>query len=245
MLNKNWKDYYSDGDFNKWQRIKATTPPFFESSIVVINELLYKYFRTKNGGPLNTIGKSQYQKKEILEKTMEELGVAVSRDEEENSKKFEEQQLKDESLDARLEREKGLYEPKSSSREIGMNRISARDLSTTPLFSVEDTPVVVAKIKSEIKAPVVGAQLSALGGAESASIIISISLDPRDTWINKIYENSRHMRFHLDRDGTLEQFQREYKIKTKFRKTRARSIEDVINKINSYIALAESEKPNE
>jgi len=63
-----------------------------------------------------------------------------------------------------------------------------------------------------------------------SSVTISGSFDERDTWENRIYENSRHFRFMITPEGrkqfydeadqkvTVELFQCCYKIKGKFRK---------------------------
>ena len=91
-------------------------------------------------------------------------------------------------------------------------------------------------VKSRIKAPVVGSQVSTLGGAARASVMISVSLDPKSKWVNGIYENSRYARWDLSRDGTLEPFHVSYKISgKKMRKQKATSLPDAIARINKWI----------
>jgi hypothetical protein len=64
---------------------------------------------------------------------------------------------------------------------------------------------------------------STLGGEENASIIVKVSLDPKEQWINGIYHNSRYAMFHIGA-GKIEQFSRS---KTeKFRKCNSKSIEE-------------------
>lgn len=92
------------------------------------------------------------------------------------------------------------------------------------------------KIEKEINAPVVETSISTLGGKDRSSIMISISLDPKNEWPNNIFQNSRYMQFSLDYEGILEQFTKSYKIEKKFRKARPKSIEDAIKKINNYIS---------
>ncbi len=40
-------------------------------------------------------------------------------------------------------------------------------------------------------------------GNHPSSLVIAISLDPRDKWENNIFENSNYMKLQLDSDGTL------------------------------------------
>lgn len=104
------------------------------------------------------------------------------------------------------------------------------------VFNVNTAPKSVNKINKNIKAPVISSYSSTLGGEDRVTILISLSLDKRSTWYNDIYENSRYMRFHLDNDGTLEQFGLSHTITKKFRKTNAKSVDEAINKINKYIS---------
>lgn len=90
-------------------------------------------------------------------------------------------------------------------------------------------------IKSHIKAPVVGAQYSTLGGEQRASILIVVSLDPKSKWQNGILENSRYARFHVESDGALTLFSGGGGF-PKFRKTRVKNAQDVVNKINTLIS---------
>lgn len=50
--------------------------------------------------------------------------------------------------------------------------------------------------------PVVQVRLDTLGGAHRASLMISLSMDPRSTWTNGIYQNSRYAQFHIN-DGKI------------------------------------------
>ena len=91
------------------------------------------------------------------------------------------------------------------------------------------------RLEGAIDAPHVGAQVSTLGGPSRVSVMLAISLDPKSSWINGIYENSRYMRFHVQYDGVLEQFALWSSSVKKFRKARFKTIDDAINKINKYI----------
>jgi len=77
--------------------------------------------------------------------------------------------------------------------------------------------------------------ISSLGGFERASLIIKLSLDIETNWTNGIIENSRFLYFRIDRDGTIELFCKSHKIERKFRKVRAKSLIEAINKINTFI----------
>ncbi len=67
------------------------------------------------------------------------------------------------------------------------------------------------------------AYISTLGGEKNASILITVGLDKRETWANGIFENSRYVRYHIDRNSKgveIECFQFHIKNKEmkKFRK---------------------------
>ena len=94
---------------------------------------------------------------------------------------------------------------------------------------------VAGYLERAIRVPVVSAQISTLGGTSRASAIIKLSLDPKKSWPNGIFQNSRYSMFHLSRDGTLEQFSLSYRLSKKFRKAKAKSLVDAVAKINKYI----------
>ena len=92
------------------------------------------------------------------------------------------------------------------------------------------------ELKKGIKTAVVQIGKSAIGGE---SIMIRISLDPEKDWNNKIYQNSRYSQFHLDRDGSLEQFAKRHNL-SKFRKTKVKTAKAAVDKINTWIKKEES-----
>jgi hypothetical protein len=235
MLNPYWKTVYDPKDVDLWKKVEATTPPFFDFSFEAINKLLDKYFRTNKGYRLGPT-KNWYQRKEILAKTMKELDMAVAYDEEDQVKKWNENQERDESLDARLEREKGMYESRISSRVPEWLKVSQRDVLT--IFDAATASKAAETIKTGVKAPIVNVHVSTLGGPDRPSILIAVGLDPKEKWANGIFENSQYIRFHLYANGVLESF-----VNTtthKFRKTRVKSVEDVVAKINSFIQLVKA-----
>ena len=91
--------------------------------------------------------------------------------------------------------------------------------------------------------PYVGIRKMSLG---SDSIYIRISFQPKETWPQGYVENSNYSNFRIESDGTIENvgqtlYQKDMPIKyenrlpIKFRKTKAKSLEDAINKISKYI----------
>ena len=91
------------------------------------------------------------------------------------------------------------------------------------------------ELEKGIKTAVVQIGKSAIGGD---SIMIRISLDPEKDWNNKIYQNSRFSQFHLDRDGSLEQFSKRHNL-SKFRKTKVKTAKAAVDKINTWIKKEE------
>lgn len=123
MLNPNWKNYPYEKDLKAWHRLlellendyKYAPSELFDVNEKLINRLYNTYVRTNSGSFLND-NRGLIQKMRILSKgPMQELEQAIQTDNNNRTKEWNEQQLKDESLDARLEREKGEYESKNSS----------------------------------------------------------------------------------------------------------------------------------
>lgn len=88
-------------------------------------------------------------------------------------------------------------------------------------------------IKAGLQWPFVQVSLSTLGGDERASVMITVGLDPRESWSNGIFENSRYGRFSYNSDGSLEMFTGS-RGTNKFRKTRANGVQQAIDKINAW-----------
>jgi len=112
-----------------------------------------------------------------------------------------------------------------------------------PIFDPEAFKDEVARqeLEGKINAPFVRVRISTLGGKDRATLMLTISLDPREEWANGIFENSRYMRFHLGQNRVLEQFVLSVPNKrpTKFRKTRVKSLDELAIKINQYIKNTE------
>ncbi len=103
-----------------------------------------------------------------------------------------------------------------------------------PLFNPDDPQL---GILNNINAPFVQYQVSTLGGKDRASILLRVSLDPKDQWANGIFQNSKFMQFRVSINGEAEQFTLSHVLKKKFRKTKVKSLEEFVNKANKYIEI--------
>ena len=108
-----------------------------------------------------------------------------------------------------------------------------------PIYSITDVEVLVGKLKTELKAPLVNAYASTLGGAERVSVLLMIAMDPKDQWENGILENSYYGKYHISRNGTMEHISGPMRL----RKTHAKSIQDVVDKFNKLIAAPRQNPP--
>ena len=76
----------------------------------------------------------------------------------------------------------------------------------------------------------------------SETLFVNISLDSPHTWTNKIYQNSNNMLFSLNGNGTLELCNKSLRnnkgefvsSKLRFRKQKAKNIEDLCQRIIKY-----------
>jgi hypothetical protein len=99
------------------------------------------------------------------------------------------------------------------------------------MFNPETVDSAITSLKT-INAPFVQISKSELGGKEYVSIIIKVSLQPKGQWT--IFQNSNYFLLHFFQNGTMEMFSGW--VKKNFRKTKAKSIDDAVNKVNKYIA---------
>jgi len=132
MLNPSWNKLPYEKDLALWQTLvvkiegyyKYRPGTFFTDYEREIDRLYNNYYRTNAGSTPNP-SRPIRQKFQILQqdKTFDRLGQAVQADFEAQDAEWNENQLRDESLDARLEREKGLFE---SEREVASLTTSLR-----------------------------------------------------------------------------------------------------------------------
>lgn len=124
--------------------------------------------------------------------------------------------------------------------------IKLKDLLTEataePVLDESGAQVLAKRMQGEIKAPYVEASVSTLGGKDRPSVMLRVSLDPRNTWASGIYHNSRGAMFDIDYKGSIEQhylsLHPEPRPWTKFRKARYKTHDEAIKKINDWIAKA-------
>ena len=120
--------------------------------------------------------------------------------------------------------------------------IKLKDLLTEAVAVLDETgaQVLAKRMQSEIKAPYVEPSVSTLGGKHRPSVMLRVSLDPRNTWANGIYHNSRGAGFDIDYTGSIEQhyltLHPEPRPWSKFRKARYKTHDEAIKKINDWIA---------
>ena len=107
-----------------------------------------------------------------------------------------------------------------------------------PRFNVTSADEWIAKLKAEIKSPYVAISKGTLGnsnGRDRTSIMMTVSVDPKDKWQNNILQNSRYFQMSITYDGILSMFSGGWRDAKKFRKTNVKDVQEAINKINKYI----------
>jgi TPP-dependent trihydroxycyclohexane-1,2-dione (THcHDO) dehydratase len=95
--------------------------------------------------------------------------------------------------------------------------------------------------------PYVHISFGALG---KDSMFIFASFDPKEKWANGIRQNSNHFHMVIYQNGTMEVFSQsiykgscsyENRIKTKFRKTKAKDNADALKKLSTFITKVKEE----
>jgi len=127
MLNPDWSKHTYDKDLALWKKIiygwesyyKYKVEDFFDDYEKEISYLYDTYYRTNDGWNADP-NKAIRQKFFILKKdnTMGQLRESVKNEDIQINNDWNENQIRDESLDARLEREKGEYESRESSLKL-------------------------------------------------------------------------------------------------------------------------------
>jgi len=112
--------------------------------------------------------------------------------------------------------------------------IRMRNLIIETVMDLDTAHKLAKRIDKEVKVPFVQSQVSTLGGQYRPSVMVRISLDPKSSWTNGIYQNSRYSQFQIAHDGVIEQFSY-YGLSKKFRKTTFKTPDEVITKLNNYI----------
>lgn len=88
--------------------------------------------------------------------------------------------------------------PRAARRNPGPVNIlatySAADAGKHPIL---DAALEIADLAKLIPVPYVRTSVSQIGGPHRASTIVTVGFDPRETWTNGIFENSRYARFDV------------------------------------------------
>ncbi len=109
-----------------------------------------------------------------------------------------------------------------------------------PVFSPADVEEFAARLRTELTGPAVEhVNIKTSTFANNVSILVLVIFDPKPSWINGIMENARIMRFHIEQPNVIRQFTKGYKLDNvkKFRKSRVKSQDAAIKKLNDYLKL--------
>lgn len=106
------------------------------------------------------------------------------------------------------------------------------------IFTQQHAEELQASLKTQGEG--IQVRLSTLDGENRSSLMILICLDKKETWANKIMENSRYARFTVcSTDNKLEMFSGGYKL-PKFRKAKIKDMADLTKKLQGWIDKAEN-----
>lgn len=117
----------------------------------------------------------------------------------------------------------------ASEKEADIDYKEARGVPLS-LFNAETAPEVVEALKIGINAPFVNSYSSTLGGDKNISILLTVALDPKESWENNILENSTYGKYHISNDGTVEYFSGPLRIR---RKT-VKDVDSLIMYLNQF-----------
>lgn len=90
--------------------------------------------------------------------------------------------------------------------------------------------------------PFVKGYVATLGGEHRASVLLTVSLDPRESWANGILENSQYGKFSLSYEGKLEHFSG-YGL-GKMRMSRASSVTDAGRRLREFLHKTPMQNPH-
>jgi len=108
----------------------------------------------------------------------------------------------------------------------------------------DDATAFASELESGINAPHVDVSLGQIGKPDR--VYLRVSLQPKDKWPNGYFQNSIYFQMHISYDGAMEVFTSNLTVKSKnpmyayeripikFRKTKAKTAQDAINKINAF-----------
>jgi hypothetical protein len=97
-----------------------------------------------------------------------------------------------------------------------------------PIFNHSNINDFIQKLNS-LKVSYVNATYSNLESKDNIVVYVTISLDNKNSWNNRIIENSRYSKFRIERNGTIERIAGNL---PKFKKSFAKTQDDVISKFS-------------
>lgn len=103
--------------------------------------------------------------------------------------------------------------------------------TNTTKLTAEQADTLIADLKANLALPFVQAGKGPLFG-NTGLVVLYVSLDPRETWANGIFQSSRYALFLVSAD-TVEWFAGGYGV-ARFRKTKHKGTADVIAKIQKW-----------
>ncbi len=120
----------------------------------------------------------------------------------------------------------------AASRVLGQESKSRANIPVT-MRSPEDANNVMHHVKTGLKnkIPYVSAQVSTLGGKHRPSVMLTVSLDPKETWTNGILENSRYGKIDIRHDGRVELFSGTLRL----RSSRPKSVEHLVSMLTNKL----------
>jgi len=124
-----------------------------------------------------------------------------------------------------------------------------------PVFSDEEADDIATsgsladRLRKEGDVPYVMVGVSKLGGKGRYTLMVTVSLDSKESWSHGIMQNSRYMLLSVEPNGVVNQFQlsiRDPKTLSmmkvpKFRKTRVKSIDQFVTKFVAYLKKLKAE----
>jgi hypothetical protein len=130
--------------------------------------------------------------------------------------------------------------PDESIEEVGPQSITGS--TNLPASNDPDFGELAKMLKRKANAPEVFPSLSVLGPPEEKTLFVKMSLDPKSSWANGIFHNSRYMIWMFNLQGVMEMSTMGFRTPgvASFRKQRYKSTAEAIKKVNAFLAKAEA-----
>lgn len=124
-------------------------------------------------------------------------------------------------------------------KSVEVTALSSTQAPPPPSTAMGEAEQTLALLKSTLGAvvPYVSATIGTLGGKDRPSIMLKVSLTPKQNWPNGIFQNSEHGLFSLDWPGrSIEYVSGDLlKNRPKFRKCKFKNPQDAVNRLVTYL----------